>query len=72
MSELRTGVNGHPSYRAMMQEASRQVLEREPWMRQVIGFVNYCDPGNKIARSREQSRIAGKNLKTGVDGSVDY
>ncbi len=71
LGELRTQPAGHPSYRAMTQEMVRQATEREPWLEDMLEFVDHSDPGNKIARAREQSRIAGKNLALGLDGSVD-
>jgi thymidylate synthase ThyX len=72
LSELRTGEKGHFGYRAMTQEMARQVMARDPWMNIFLGFVNFSDPGNKIARAKEQSRIAGKNLKAGISGEIDW
>ncbi len=71
LSELRTQPAGHFSYRAMTMDMARKVLEQEPWMAPLLGYVDYNDPGNKISRAREQSKIAGKNLAAGIDDSVD-
>ncbi len=71
MSELRTQPAGHFSYRSMMMEMSRQVQARHPWTKAVLGFVDYTDPGNKISRAKEQSRIAGKNLASGISSEQD-
>jgi hypothetical protein len=72
MSELRTQPAGHFSYRRMLMEMSRQVKKRHPWSEKVLGFVDYSDPGNKIARAKEQSKIAGKNLASGIDSGQDF
>jgi thymidylate synthase ThyX len=71
LSELRTQPFGHFSYRSMVMEMARQTKEKYPWTAVFNQFVDYSDPGNKISRAREQSRIAGKNLASGVDGSLD-
>jgi thymidylate synthase ThyX len=70
-SELRTIPQGHFSYRAMTMEMARKLKERDEWTELSTEFINYSDPGNKIARAKEQSRIAGENLLKGVDGSLD-
>ncbi|MBD3319229.1 hypothetical protein GF342_04945 [Candidatus Woesearchaeota archaeon] len=72
LAELRTQPAGHFSYRSMVMEMVRQATERDPWISNFLQFVDYSDPGNKISRAKEQSRIAGKNLAAGIDGSVDY
>ncbi len=73
LCELRTQPAGHFGYRAMTQEIARAAIEREPWVETFLGFVDYSDPGNKISRAKEQSRIAGKNLATGItDGDMDF
>jgi thymidylate synthase ThyX len=72
LSELRTQPAGHFSYRSMTMEMARQVSEKYPWAEKAFGFVDYSDPGNKISRAKEQSKIAGKNLSLGVDGSLDF
>ena len=69
LGELRTQPAGHPSYRAMTMDMARAIIAREPWSERFIGFVNYEDPGNKIARAKEQSKIAGKNLESDIDGA---
>ena len=69
--ELRTQPAGHFSYRAMCMEMANQVKERDSWTEDFIEFVNYSDPGNKIARAKEQSKIAGKNVSAGIDSSLD-
>jgi len=71
LSELRTVTQGHYGYRAMTMEMARQLKNRDEWSLLATEFINYSDPGNKIARSKEQSRIAGDNLLKGIDGSID-
>ena len=71
MSELRTQPSGHFSYRRMLMEMTDQVVKRYPWAAKAVGFVDYSDPENKIARIREQSRIAGKNLASGISSDID-
>jgi len=71
LSELRTIPQGHFGYRAMTMEMARQLDKQFPWSKSTHEFVDYSDPGNKISRANEQSRIAGKNISKGVDGSVD-
>lgn len=72
LSELRTQPAGHFSYRSMTMEMARAVKQKYPWAESAFKFVDYSDPGNKITRAKEQSRIAGKNLSTGVKGDVDF
>lgn len=72
LSELRTQPAGHFSYRSMAMEMADKVAEKYAWAKHAFGFVDYSDPGNKISRAQEQSKIAGKNLSSGVDGSTDY
>lgn len=71
LAELRTQPAGHFSYRSMVQEMARKVEERDPWTKECLGYVNFSDPDNKISRANEQSKIAGKNLAAGIDGSMD-
>ncbi len=71
LSELRSEPAGHFSYRAMVQEMAKQVSEMHPWSKTFYEFVDYSDPGNKISRAKEQSRIAGKSLKKNLDMSND-
>ncbi len=71
LAELRTQPAGHFSYRSMVQEMVRKIEERDPWAKEFLGFVNFSDPDNKISRAAEQSKIAGKNLAAGIDGSTD-
>ena len=73
LGELRTQKAGHFSYRSMVMEMVRQVHARDPWVEEAgaLGLVDFSDPDNKIARANEQSRIAGKNLAAGIDGSTD-
>lgn len=71
LAELRTQVAGHFSYRSMVQEMVKKVEERDSWTKEFLGYVNFSDPDNKISRANEQAKIAGKNLATGTDGSVD-
>lgn len=72
LSELRTGPKGHFGYRSIVMDMSRQVQSAYDFTKAALGFVDYSDPGNKIARANEQSRIAGKNLVKGIDGGQDY
>ena len=71
LAELRTQPTGHFSYRSMVMEMANKVEGRYKFTKRSLGHVNYSDPDNKIARAREQSRIAGKNLASGIDGSID-
>lgn len=71
LSELRTVLQGHFGYRAMAMEMARKLKQRDEWTELANQFIDYSDPGNKISRAREQSRIAGENLAKGVDGSID-
>jgi thymidylate synthase ThyX len=72
LAELRTQPAGHFSYRSMVMEMANKIRERYPWSQKAYGFVDYSDPGNKISRAREQSKIAGKNIAAGIDGGVDF
>ena len=72
LSELRTQIAGHFGYRAMLMQMARELEKKYPWAKLACGFVDYSDPGNKIARAKEQSRIAGKNLAKGVEGDIDF
>lgn len=72
LSELRTQPAGHFSYRSMVMEMAQRVSAAYPWAERAYGFVDYSDPGNKISRAREQSKIAGRNIAKGIDASVDY
>lgn len=71
LTELRTQPAGHFSYRAMTQEMARHVTAAQPWTENYLQFIDYSDPNNKIARAAEQSKIAGKNLRSGIDGGID-
>lgn len=66
LSELRTQPAGHFSYRSMVMEMTDKVVERDPWAREFLDFVDYSDPDNRISRAKEQSRIAGKELAKGL------
>lgn len=72
LAELRTQPAGHFSYRAMVMEMARQVKQAHPWVNEAVRFVDYSDPDNKITRAAEQARIAGKNLASNTDGSLDF
>ena len=65
-SELRTVEQGHPSYRAMTQKIARQLIGLHPWISTFTEFINFSDPGDRISRAREQSKIAGKGLESGI------
>ena len=71
LSELRTQPAGHFSYRSMVMEMSRSVNTKYPWASPVLSYVDYSDPGNRISRAGEQSKIAGKNIAKNVDVSAD-
>lgn len=71
LSELRTETAGHFSYRAMVQEMTRQTKTMYPWSENLYEFVDYSDPGNRISRAKEQSRIAGKGVSKGLDMGLD-
>jgi len=71
LSELRTQPAGHFSYRSMVMEMANAVTELYPWAKTFYNFVDYSDPGNKISRATEQSKISGRNLASGVDASLD-
>ena len=70
--ELRSQPAGHFSYRAMVMDMARELDKRDEWAASSHEFVDYSDPGNKISRANEQSRIAGKNLASGIEGDLDY
>ena len=72
LAELRTQPAGHFSYRAMTMKMAEQLSLRDGWVNLISEFVDYSDPGNKISRAKEQSRIAGKNLASGIDSDVDF
>ena len=72
LSELRTIPAGHYGYRAMTMKMAEQLSQRDGWINLVTQFIDFSDPGNKISRAREQSRIAGENLAKGIDGGVDF
>lgn len=72
LAELRTQPAGHFGYRAMVQEMAKRVINRHPWTKLVLQFVDYSDPDNKISRAQEQGRIAGKNLARRIEGAQDY
>ena len=71
LAELRTQPAGHHSYRAMTMEMTKKLIQRDPWTKEFLGFVDFSDPNNKIARAKEQSKIAGKNLAKGVSSEGD-
>ncbi len=71
LSELRTIPQGHFSYRSMAMEMADKVKRAYSWTARAIEHINYTDPGNKIARSTEQSKIAGRNLAAGIDAGSD-
>ena len=73
LAELRSQPAGHYGYRAIVQSMARQAIARNPLLGTtgMLGFVDYSDPGNKIARAHEQGRIAGKSIATGIDTSGD-
>ncbi|MDO8460240.1 MAG: FAD-dependent thymidylate synthase [Nanoarchaeota archaeon] len=72
LAELRTQPAGHFSYRAMVMKMANQVIKKYPLTENFLGFVDYSDPGNKITRAREQSKIAGRNLASNIKGDIDY
>jgi dTMP kinase len=72
LSELRTQPAGHHSYRAMTMKMAEKLSARDDWINLATEFVDFSDPGNKISRAKEQSRIAGKNLASGIESDVDF
>jgi len=72
LSELRTQPAGHYSYRAMVMKMAEQLSQRDEWINLITEFIDFSDPGNKISRAKEQSRIAGKNLASGIESDVDF
>lgn len=72
LAELRTQPAGHYGYRSMVMEMADKLTERDPWVSGVLQFINRDDPGNKIARAKEQGYIAGQNLKKGLDSGIDF
>ncbi len=72
LSELRTQPAGHFSYRSMVMEMADKVKCTYSWAGKALEFVDYSDPGNKISRAAEQSKISGKNLASGLDSNVDF
>lgn len=72
LSELRTIPAGHYGYRAMTMKMAEQLSARDGWINLVTQFIDFSDPGNKISRAREQSRIAGDNLACGIDSGIDF
>ena len=72
LSELRTQPAGHYSYRAMTMKMAEQLSQRDGWINLATEFIDFSDPGNKISRAKEQSRIAGKNLAKGIDSGIDF
>lgn len=72
LSELRTIPAGHYGYRAMTMKMAEQLSQRDGWINLATQFIDFSDPGNKISRAREQSRIAGENLAKGIDSGIDF
>jgi len=72
LSELRTQPAGHYSYRAMVMKMAEQLSQRDGWLKLVTEFIDFSDPGNKISRAKEQSKIAGKNIASGIDSGIDF
>ena len=62
-----------PKYKSLeeLPPKTRKLLERSPWTKEFLGFVDFSDPNNRIARAQEQSRIAGRNLARGVSSEGD-
>lgn len=72
LAELRTQPAGHFGYRKIVMEMASQVIGNYPWATDFLEFVDFSDPGNRIARAEEQGRIAGKNLVSGLQAGLDY
>ncbi|MBI2451483.1 FAD-dependent thymidylate synthase [Candidatus Pacearchaeota archaeon] len=72
LGELRTGIQGHFSYRSMVMAMAKKITEEYPWAETFYGFVNYSDPDNRISRAKEQARISGKNLASGFSRGEIY
>lgn len=71
LAELRTQPAGHYGYRSMVIEMVDKLVERDPWASTFLQFVDRSDPGNKIARAKEQGYIAGQNLRKGIGSEID-
>jgi len=71
LAELRTQPAGHHGYRALVQDMVRAVVARYPFAAACLEHVDWSDPGERIARQREQGRLAGRLLERGLDPSLD-
>ncbi len=63
MFELRTTPQGHPTYRRMCQEMTRQTLERHPWAKDIFKFVDYGDYQWARADSEAKQRQKERDLE---------
>lgn len=64
--ELRTGKQGHPSYRAICQKMHRLLEERAPWRAGMMRFVDHND--YFWSRAESEARQRQKERKLGVTG----
>lgn len=70
-TELRTQKAGHPRYRRIVQNMAKMYLEKHSWMEPVIGFVDYNDYDDKIARAEAEAKSAYNSLVTHVENKAD-
>lgn len=61
--ELRTGKQGHPSYRKICQEMARQITKDMPLLAKSIGFVDY----NSYESARADSEAAQRRKEAKLD-----
>jgi len=71
LTELRSQKAGHFGYRKIAMDMATEAIAREPLIQELLGFVDYSDPENKIARAKEQANIAKKNISKGIEGELE-
>lgn len=65
MVELRTTPQGHPTYRRVCQEMTRQILKRYPWAKEMFSFTDYGD----YQWARADSEAKQRQKERGLDSS---
>lgn len=60
--ELRTGKQGHPSYRKMCQEMAMEITKKIPLIKNALGFVDYNSYDSARADSEAAQRRKERNL----------
>ena len=70
--ELRSQPAGHYGYRSLVMDMAKKVREKYHWADKALQFVDYSDQDSKISRAKEQSRIAGGNIRKGISGDLDF